>query len=188
MNTADFNGKPSPDLNDPAIIEIALMLAREANDPAYRNGTLIEGLSYTLAMRVIQAMAGGPLPAAHRAATAPDERIQKVLRYIEKHIADSNLSIQELASVASVSPHQLSRLFKSSMGHTPHQFVIAQRISLAKLMMLSGDRSLSEIADRCGFANQAHFTTRFRTLTGETPNRFKERMIKEKSQPSSRRF
>jgi AraC family transcriptional regulator len=185
MAMSDNIGRPLPDLNDPAIIEIALMLAREATDPAYRNGTLIEGLSYTLAMRVIQAMAGGHPPAADRGAIAPDERIQRVLSYIEKHIADSSLSIEELASVAFVSPHQLSRLFKSSMGRTPHQFVIAQRISLAKLMMLSGDKSLSEIAYQCGFANQAHFTTRFRTLTGETPNRFKERMIKEKPHPLS---
>jgi AraC family transcriptional regulator len=181
MNDIDFgSGRPLPDLNDPAIVEIALMLVREATDPAYRNGTLIEGLSYTLAMRVIQAISGGHAPRADRIAVVPDERIQRVLTYIEKHIADSNLSIEALAAVAYVSPHQLSRLFKAAMGRTPHQFVIAQRVSLAKLMMLNGDKSLSEIAYQCGFANQAHFTTRFRDLTGETPNRFKERLTRGK--------
>jgi AraC family transcriptional regulator len=179
---------PLPDLNDPAIMEIALLLVREATHPAYRNATLIEGLSYTLAMRVIQAISGVHAHAADRIATAPDERIQRVLDYIEKHIADSNLSIEELASVAYVSPHQLSRLFKSSIGLTLHQFVIAQRISLAKLIMLSGDKSLSETAYQCGFANQAHFTTRFRDMTGETPNKFKERMLKERSQSPPGQF
>ncbi|HEX4506875.1 MAG TPA: AraC family transcriptional regulator, partial [Alphaproteobacteria bacterium] len=172
-----------PSLNDPAIVEIALMLVREATDPAYRNGTLIEGLSYSLAMRVIQTISGGCPPAADRIALVPDERIQRVLTYIEEHIADSDLSIEELAAIAFVSPHQLSRLFKSTVGRTPHQFVIAQRISLAKLMMLNSEKSLSEIAYQCGFANQAHFTTRFRDMTGETPNTFKERMTKGKSKP-----
>jgi AraC family transcriptional regulator len=169
---------PLPNLNDPAILEIALMLVREATDPTYRNGTLIEGLSYTLAMRVIQTISGGRASRSDHVVTVPEERIQRVLNHIERHIADSTLSVDELASVACVSPHQLSRLFKSSTGRPPHQFVLEQRISLAKLMMLSGEKSLSEIAYQCGFANQAHFTTRFRNLTGETPNKFKERMSK----------
>ena len=76
------------------------------------------------------------------------------------------------------------RLFKAALGQTPHQFVIAQRISLAKLMMLNSEKSLSEIAHQCGFANQAHFTTRFREMTDETPNTFKERMTKGKPKPS----
>ena len=173
-----------PNLNDPAIVEIALMLVREATDPAYRNGTLIEGLSYSLAMRVIQTISGAHPTTTGRIPLVPDERIQRVLTYIEEHIADSDLSIDELASVAFISPHQLSRLFKSSVGRTPHQFVIAQRISMAKLMMLNSEKSLSEIAYQCGFANQAHFTTRFRDMTGETPNTFKERMTKGKSKPS----
>lgn len=169
-------GRTPPDLSDPALIEIALMLVREATDPAYRNTTLIEGLSFTLARRLAQAMPDGePLRTDHAARTL-DKRIQRVLSYIEKHLADSGLSIEELALVANISAHQLSRLFKAAMGQTPHQFVITQRISLAKLMMLNGDRSLSEIARQCGFANQAHFTTRFREQTGETPNRFKERL------------
>ena len=50
-------------------------------------------------------------------------------------------------------------------------------------MMLNSEKSLSEIAYQCGFANQAHFTTRFRDMTGETPNTFKERMTKGKSKP-----
>lgn len=180
MNKCDPSARrPLPDLNDPAIMEIALMLVREATDPAYRNGTLIEGLSYSLAMRVIQTLSGGRVAAADRIAV-PDERIQRVLSYIEEHIADSDLSIEALASVAHVGAHQLSRLFKSALGRTPHQFVIAQRISLAKLMMLNSDKSLSQIAYQCGFANQAHFTTRFRDMTGETPSRFKERIAKGK--------
>lgn len=168
-------GQTPPDLSDPAIVEIALMLVREATDPAYRNSTLIEGLSVTLASRVAQAISGhAPKPGC--TARTADKRVQKVLAYIEKHLSDSGLSIDELAAVANISAHQLSRLFKAAMGRTPHQFVIAQRISLAKLMMLNGDRPLSEIARHCGFANQAHFTTRFREQTGETPNRFKERL------------
>jgi AraC family transcriptional regulator len=172
-------GQKQPDLNDPAIVEIALMLVHEATEPVYRNGTLIEKLSQTLAMRVIQAISGRPAP--NTRGGLPDERIRRVLDYIEKHIADSNLSIDALAALADISPHQLSRLFKAATGQTPHQFIITQRVSLSKLMMLSGGKSLSEIAGQCGFANQAHFTTRFRDLTGETPNRFKERLTRDRS-------
>jgi AraC family transcriptional regulator len=177
MSSLD-SSPPSPDLNEPAILELALMLVREATDPGYRNSTMIEGLSYALAMRVMHAVSGTQAPRSDRNVKVPEERVRRVLEYIEEHVAESVLSLDELASVACLSVHQFGRLFKSSMGQTPHQFIVAQRIARAKLMMLGSNKSLSEIAFLCGFANQAHFTTRFRDVVGETPNGFKARMNK----------
>lgn len=94
--------------------------------------------------------------------------LRAIKRYIHDHIAHS-LSLASLASLVHRSPAHFSRLFKQATGHTPHTYVLLQRVEHAKALLRSGQLSLAEVGAAVGFAHQSHFIRVFRHFTGVTP-------------------
>ena len=98
-----------------------------------------------------------------------DGQIQRIKAHIEENL-NAELTVAELADLVRLGPSHFRRAFKRSLGISPHAFIIQRRIRRAQELMLGTDQSLSEIALAAGFADQAHFTTRFRSNLGQTPN------------------
>ncbi|MEM9012486.1 MAG: AraC family transcriptional regulator [Pseudomonadota bacterium] len=99
---------------------------------------------------------------------ADDTRITRALDYIEAHYGDP-LSVGELAVVAAMSPGHFSRSFKAATGEAVWAYVRRRRCERAREMILFTDAPLAEIAYRCGFAAQGHFTTAMKAQFGMTP-------------------
>ena len=93
---------------------------------------------------------------------------RKVREYVDSHIANA-LRVTELCALIQLSEAHFSRSFKRTFGASPHAFVIQRRLGLARQYMLETNTSLSEIALRCGFADQAHLCKHFRQATGYSP-------------------
>ena len=64
----------------------------------------------------------------------------------------------------------MSRVFRETVGETPMQYVLANRIEQAVAMMKDPARPLGDIALACGFADQAHFNRRLVEWFGVTPS------------------
>lgn len=79
------------------------------------------------------------------------------------------LSLQEIAAECRLSISYFSRAFKISTGQTPHGWRQGRRIERAKVLLVSADLPLADIALSCGFADQSHFTRVFAKLAGDTP-------------------
>jgi AraC family transcriptional regulator len=90
-----------------------------------------------------------------------------------KDLMGSNLgarvAIPEIARHCRVSPSHFSRAFKVSTGRAPGEWLLELRIARAKDLLRTSDRSLAEIADHCGFADQSHFTRTFSRRVGQAP-------------------
>lgn len=93
---------------------------------------------------------------------------RKVLEYIDTHITES-VRVADLCALLQRSEAYFSRSFKRTFGQSPHSFVTRRRLELAEKYMLTTDASLSDIALRCGFADQPHLCKHFRQAVGETP-------------------
>jgi AraC family transcriptional regulator len=93
---------------------------------------------------------------------------RKVCDYIDSHITRPVL-IADLCALVQRSEAHFSRTFKRTFGESPHSFVVRRRVELAAQYMLSTDASLSDIALRCGFTDQAHLCKQFRQATRQTP-------------------
>jgi len=78
------------------------------------------------------------------------------------------LTIEEIAATARLSRYYLMRAFRHSVGLPIHAYQLQLRVERAKEMLASG-RPVVEVALEVGFADQAHFTKRFRSLVGLTP-------------------
>jgi AraC family transcriptional regulator len=92
----------------------------------------------------------------------------KVRDYIDSHITGPVL-VSDLCALIRQSEAHFSRSFKRTFDKSPHAFVVRRRLDFATQYMLQGDVSLSDVALRCGFADQAHFCKHFRQATGLTP-------------------
>jgi AraC family transcriptional regulator len=85
---------------------------------------------------------------------------------------DCGLRVKDLASLVDLSPRQFFRRFLNTFGTTPHRYVVNERVTQAKQLLLS-KQQLGAIAVTVGFANQGHFSVVFRKATGISPNRFR---------------
>ncbi len=97
-----------------------------------------------------------------------DERIARVIDYIEAHYGEA-LTVSELADVACLSPAHFSRVFKATVGAPVWAHVQQRRCVRAKEMLTDTRLPLIEIAFRCGFSGQAHFTRAISRQFGVTP-------------------
>jgi AraC family transcriptional regulator len=95
-------------------------------------------------------------------------QIGRVLAHIEANLS-APLQNKDLAAIARLSTYHFNVSFRNSVGDPPHAYIIRRRIERAQGLMLSTNRSLSDIAIECGLADQAHFTRLFGKIVGETP-------------------
>jgi AraC family transcriptional regulator len=102
----------------------------------------------------------------------PARQLRRALDYIGDNLA-SDLSLEEMAGAANLSPYHFARLFKESTGLPPHQYVIRERVERAKGLLAGTDRPVGEVARLCGFATQSHLARHFGRLVGATPARFR---------------
>lgn len=98
-------------------------------------------------------------------------KISLVTDYINAHLHEE-LKLTEVAAIAQISPYHFLRLFKQSMGVTPHQYILQSRIDKAKYLLKSSDLSIADIALRVGFCDQSHLTRCFKRILGLTPKQF----------------
>ena len=97
--------------------------------------------------------------------------LRETRRRIDSHFRDS-LTVSALAVRAGVHATHLARSFRQHYGMTVGEMLRERRIDHARRELRSG-RSLCEIANEAGFADQSHFTRVFRRATGTTPAAFR---------------
>ena len=96
------------------------------------------------------------------------DRIQKAIDYANAHLRNE-LSVEELADVASLSPRQFSRAFRAETGQSPAKAVENLRVEAARLMMEQGRHSMDVIANETGFADRERMRRAFLKILGQPP-------------------
>jgi len=144
------------------LLEAAVGQLHDLDHPA--QGTLLEAASL-LRLQIRPPLRGD----------APDARgrllewqARKVREYIDGHITGP-VPVADLCALLQRSAAHFSRSFKRTFGESPHSFVMRRRVELAARYMLTTDAPLSDIALRCGFADQAHLSKNYRRAVGQTP-------------------
>ncbi len=99
----------------------------------------------------------------------PDEEI---LRYVDEHFCDQDISLQFLSDHFRVSNKYLLLLYKQRHGMTYLQYLQNKRIARAAEMIRRGGFSLAEIGERVGYPNQLTFRRNFKAVMGVNPSEY----------------
>lgn len=91
--------------------------------------------------------------------------VKRTKQYVISNLSKP-LTLQEIAEKVHLEPHYLCTLFKKQTGTTVMQYIINQRIDLAKRLIITQEEKLYQIAEQCGFDNYNHFSHTFKSITG----------------------
>ncbi|MFT3730283.1 MAG: AraC family transcriptional regulator [Hyphomicrobium sp.] len=103
----------------------------------------------------------------------PKWRLKRVVEYVDANIAEP-LTLSDLAAAAGMSRMYFASQFKVATSMRPHEYVLHKRIEHAQHLLLTTAEPLVEIALSVGFQTQAHFTTIFKKISGNTPLRWRQ--------------
>ena len=112
---------------------------------------------------------GRPATAAARSASVEAAR--------EAIAASPRIGLLELARMAAISPHHLSRIFSEHTGETVSRYRNRIRVRIALERLADGETSLARLAADLGFADQAHLCRVVRSELGQAPSRLRARLV-----------
>lgn len=98
--------------------------------------------------------------------------IAKACEYIEQNFR-SNISIDDIAAAALLSPGFTYVEFKKETGFTPHEYLLNKRLCYARDRLIFTDKPITQISCECGFANPNYLNCVFKKKYKTTPKKFR---------------
>lgn len=101
--------------------------------------------------------------------------IRGVMEYVAEHYGEESLSVAQIAEHLHFSSAYLNVLFKQEMKITLKQYLSNYRLERAKRLLEQDYDKITEIAERCGYANANYFAKVFREATGMAPAEYRRK-------------
>ncbi|MFE9763404.1 GlxA family transcriptional regulator [Streptomyces sp. NPDC005808] len=100
------------------------------------------------------------------------DTVSEVLVWMERHL-DEEVTVEQLAARAHMSPRTFARRFQQETGTTPYRWILRQRVLLAQDLLEASDETMDAIAGRTGFGNAAALRHQFVRTLGTTPQAYR---------------
>lgn len=99
-------------------------------------------------------------------------RLSDICNFIEARL-ENPMCLRDLADFAGCSPNAFITAFTASMGETPAQYLIRQRLRRAKWLLLHSNMDITSIAMQTGFSSHSHLTSLFTSRIGIAPRKWR---------------
>lgn len=162
-------------MHDGVLHNLALAMAAAIERPQQACALFVDQMGVAISTYLVDhygSSLGSMGPQAGRLSRVQEARAKEMLR----SRLDGAISIGEIAQACCLSRSYFIRAFKETTGRTPLQWLLAERLSLARGLLLDSDLSLTEVAISCGFADQSHFTRVFARSEGQPPGNWRRQM------------
>lgn len=103
-------------------------------------------------------------------------RLKPVLDYIENHLTD-RIQVDEVCKIANMSYYYFVKYFKKTIGLSFTEYVNYRKVKWAERILLTKDLSISEVGERIGMPNMAHFYKMFKKYNDCSPKQFQRKML-----------
>ncbi len=135
-------------------------------------GALLELIGFTVERYAdeLQALAGSRVYMQGRT-----DALRRVLKFIDEHL-QRDISLNEVAEAAYLSPNYLSQLLKKQTGMAFVEWLTVRRMERAQHLLSHTTERIFEVANAVGFADEAYFTRRFRQRFGQSPSGYRKAM------------
>lgn len=157
---------------DPLIFQIGQALKKEIESGSYFQA-YIESLTISLSAHLLRHYSTTKYDNKEYKGGLSKNKLGAVVEYINSYLSE-DISMNILARISGLSQFYFSRQFKKSMGISPYQYIVKQRVEKAKYLLAQDNLGIAEIALICGFTHQSHLNRHFKCLTGTTPKKYRD--------------
>src|SRR5216683_4350607 len=113
---------------------------------------------------------------------AHTQAVERAIQIMHTHLHEL-LTLEDLASVAYLSPFHFNRVFRRLIGIPPGEFLSALRFQTARRLLLTTSLSVTDICFEVGYTSTGSFTSRFTQLVGLSPRLLRRRAHEFEPQP-----
>ncbi|MCK9919211.1 AraC family transcriptional regulator [Microbacteriaceae bacterium K1510] len=163
----------TPGIIDPTIAHLGRALLPALERPNEVPALFVDSVFLAVLARLMSNHSGRSAPPAKQAGLSLQQQ-RRAIDYLTAHFAE-NIRLADVATACGLSRDYFIRSFRRATGFTPHRWLMHYRVAQAKETLRSSNLSLAEIALRCGFADQSHFTRVFSSSEGISPAAWRKR-------------
>ena len=98
--------------------------------------------------------------------------VERAITYISEHFSEK-ISVEQLSSIAGLSPYYFIRVFKQETGYTPHEYTVNRRLASARYLLKYTALSVKEICYNTGFSSESVFCSTFKKQHQMTPQQYR---------------
>lgn len=155
--------------DDPVVGQLMQRINTEKNEAAFAYKQACHGLILELLAHLCRNYVVQMIPERDSKRRKKDlDRLNTVLYYIEKHIAEP-ITNGQLAKIACLSEDRFCHVFRSGVGKPPLQYINDLRLKKALGLLEHSEHTVTEVAESIGFRDYNHFGRLFRKRYGCTP-------------------
>ena len=148
----------------------SLFSDREFTNARLENAVKMQSDIYRLARTVLD----GALPKSGGSDIMErHEKLAEVLQYIHVNIR-KNILQSELSDILGMTPDSFYRMFRRLLGYAPKDFIISEKLRIAREMLALGELPIGEISKMLGYDNQLYFSALFRKKYGICPTEYRK--------------
>lgn len=105
-------------------------------------------------------------------------RFAYVIEYVETHL-EEQITVEKLSKLACMSESNFYKAFKREFGITPVEYILKQRISLAKKLLTNMKLSITDVCYKAGFNSLSYFSVLFKKYADQSPSEFRKSIFGE---------
>ncbi|HEX8557148.1 MAG TPA: AraC family transcriptional regulator [Pyrinomonadaceae bacterium] len=164
---------------DERLARLARDLAEELREEAAGQGLVVGALVEQALVHLLRRYANLRRSAHLELSRAGlvDRRLRLAVELMHARL-DRDLSLEEIAAAAHLSPFHFARLFKKLTGATPHAYLASLRAARAQQLLAETDLPVTEVGARVGYMSSSHFARAFRQATGLSPSAYRKALVR----------
>lgn len=158
--------------DNPGEYEVALrsLISEAASDLPFKDIRVCEKI-FSLFSLLLSNAALYAIPSGERKSNS--EVVKSAIEYMDSRFCEA-ITLDEIARHVHLSRIYFRSVFLAATGQTPYKYIRSKRLSKAKQLILTTDRTFSQIAVDCGFSSQSYMNSVFREEFDKTPKELRE--------------
>lgn len=129
-------------------------------------------LKLTEAVVLLERIAGTAQSDESRGFLANQDVVNRAISFMEERLREP-IALRDIARAVHLSPNYFCELFTQTIGQPPGRFLLRLRLEHARYLLLTTERSITEIAHQCGFSDASYFARAFKAHFESPPSRLR---------------
>ncbi|NOD94460.1 helix-turn-helix domain-containing protein [Ruegeria sp. HKCCD4884] len=153
---------------DPGISRCVSVIKTEVGENSVGGSLIVEAAAREMSVRLLRKYADTRFGSAARFGKLSRAETKRVVAFVQDQLREK-LSYEQAAAEMGLGDWNFMRKFKSTFGHSFHDYVLTQRVERAVSQLRNTRKPIKNIALDCGFYDQPHMNRVFKKIKGVTP-------------------